>query len=98
MWQPGEVAYGGALLDGLACGIPAVAVAGDAARQIVADGETGRIVAADPALLPLAKILADELQAAARDAPPVRPFAAALPGVAMANWTRPPSRSIDSGP
>lgn len=48
VWQPGEVAYGGVLLDGLACGIPAVAVAGDAARQIVADGETGRIVAADP--------------------------------------------------
>lgn len=48
VWQPGEVAYGGALLDGLACGIPAVAVASDAARQVVADGETGRIVAADP--------------------------------------------------
>lgn len=48
VWQPGDVAYGGALLDGLACGIPAVAVAGDAARQIIADGETGRIVAADP--------------------------------------------------
>jgi len=48
VWQSGEVAYGGALLDGLACGIPAVAVASDAARQVIADGETGRVVSADP--------------------------------------------------
>ncbi|NBW97694.1 MAG: glycosyltransferase [Planctomycetia bacterium] len=48
VWQSGDVAYGGAILDALACGIPAVAVTSDAARQIVADGETGRIVPADP--------------------------------------------------
>jgi glycosyltransferase involved in cell wall biosynthesis len=44
VWQPGDVAHGGAILDGLARGVPAVAVAGDAARQLVADGATGRIV------------------------------------------------------
>lgn len=44
VWQPGEVAHGGAILDGLARGVPAVAVAGDAARQLVADNATGRIV------------------------------------------------------
>lgn len=48
VWQSGDVAYGGALLDGLAAGVPAVGVAADAARQIIADGETGRIVDADP--------------------------------------------------
>jgi glycosyltransferase involved in cell wall biosynthesis len=48
VWQSGEVAYGGALLDGMALGIPAVAVASDAARQLIVDGETGRIVPADP--------------------------------------------------
>jgi hypothetical protein len=48
VWQSGEVACGGVLLDGMALGIPAVAVASDAARQLIVDGETGRIVAADP--------------------------------------------------
>jgi len=48
VWQSGEVASGGALLDGMAMGIPAVAVASDAARQLIVDGETGRIVPADP--------------------------------------------------
>lgn len=48
VWQSGDVAYGGAILDAMACGVPAVAVAGDAARQLIADGVTGRIVAADP--------------------------------------------------
>lgn len=48
VWQSGEVACGGAILDGMAVGIPAVAVASDAARQLISDGETGRIVAADP--------------------------------------------------
>lgn len=48
VWQSGEVACGGAILDGMAVGIPAVAVASDTARQLISDGETGRIVAADP--------------------------------------------------
>lgn len=48
VWQSGEVACGGALLDGMALGIPAVAVASDSARQLIVDGETGRMVAADP--------------------------------------------------
>ena len=48
VWQSGEVACGGALLDGMALGIPAVAVASDAARQLIIDGETGRIVPAEP--------------------------------------------------
>lgn len=49
VWQSGDVAYGGAILDALACGVPAVAVDGDAARQCIVDGETGSIVPADPA-------------------------------------------------
>lgn len=48
VWQPGEVACGGAILDGMALGIPAVAVDSPAARQCIADGDTGRIVPADP--------------------------------------------------
>lgn len=48
VWQSGSVAYGGAILDALPLGIPAVAVASDAARQLIVDNETGRIVPADP--------------------------------------------------
>lgn len=48
VWQSGDVALGGALLDGLARGVPSVAVESDPARQLVADGVTGRIVAAVP--------------------------------------------------
>ena len=48
VWQSGEVACGGAILDGMALGIPAVAVASDSAGQLIVDGETGRIVPADP--------------------------------------------------
>jgi len=48
VWQSGEVACGGAILDGMAVGLPAVAVTSAAARQLVVDGETGRLVAADP--------------------------------------------------
>lgn len=48
VWQSGEVACGGAILDGQALGIPAVAIDGAAARQCIVDGETGRIVPADP--------------------------------------------------
>jgi glycosyltransferase involved in cell wall biosynthesis len=44
VWQPGTVALGGVILDGLARGVPAVAIDGDAARQSIADGETGAIV------------------------------------------------------
>lgn len=48
VWQSGEVACGGGILDGMALGIPAVAVESDAARQLIVDGETGRIVPAEP--------------------------------------------------
>jgi glycosyltransferase involved in cell wall biosynthesis len=48
VWQSGEVAFGGALLDSMALGIPTVAVASDSARQLIVDDETGRIVPADP--------------------------------------------------
>jgi glycosyltransferase involved in cell wall biosynthesis len=48
VWQSGEVACGGAILDGMALGIPAVAVASDSVRQLIVDGETGRIVPAEP--------------------------------------------------
>jgi glycosyltransferase involved in cell wall biosynthesis len=48
VWQSGEIACGGAILDGMALGIPTVAVASDSAGQLIVDGETGRIVPADP--------------------------------------------------
>lgn len=48
VWQTGEVAYGGALVEALAAGVPAVAVHGDAADEIVDNGVTGRLVAPDP--------------------------------------------------
>jgi glycosyltransferase involved in cell wall biosynthesis len=44
----GDVAHGGCLLDGLAAGVPAVAVESHASRLIVADGLTGRVVPAAP--------------------------------------------------
>ena len=48
VWQSGDVAYGGAILDAMPLGIPAIAVDGDAARQLIADDQTGRIVPAVP--------------------------------------------------
>lgn len=48
VWQSGEVALAGALLDGMARAVPAVAVESDAARELIIDGETGRIVPAAP--------------------------------------------------
>jgi glycosyltransferase involved in cell wall biosynthesis len=48
VWQSGDVALGGAILDGMARGVPAVAVESEAARQLIADGQTGRIVPAEP--------------------------------------------------
>ena len=48
VWQSGSVAYGGAILDAMPLGIPAVAVASDAARQLIVDDQTGRIVPAEP--------------------------------------------------
>jgi len=47
-WQSGETPFGGAILDAMAWGVPAVAVASGSARQLVASGETGWIVPADP--------------------------------------------------
>jgi glycosyltransferase involved in cell wall biosynthesis len=44
VWQPGSVACGGAILDGMAAGVPAIAVESDAARQLIAHGQTGWIV------------------------------------------------------
>jgi glycosyltransferase involved in cell wall biosynthesis len=48
VWQSGEVALGGAVLDGMARGVPVVAVESDAVRELLVDGETGRIVPAVP--------------------------------------------------
>ena len=48
VWQAGDVACGGAILDGMALGVPAVAVTAPASRQLIVDGETGRIVPAFP--------------------------------------------------
>ncbi|MFM7135532.1 MAG: glycosyltransferase [Planctomycetota bacterium] len=48
VWQSGDVALGGAILDGMARGVPAVAVESDAVGQLIADGQTGRIVPAVP--------------------------------------------------
>jgi glycosyltransferase involved in cell wall biosynthesis len=48
VWQSGEVALGGVLLDAMSLGTPAVAVASAAANQLIVDQETGRLVAADP--------------------------------------------------
>jgi len=48
VWQPGEVAYGGALVDALAAGVPTVAVAGDTTIPLIDDTVTGRLVPADP--------------------------------------------------
>jgi len=44
VWQAGDVAHGGAILDAMARGVPAVAVTSAAARQLVIDGDTGRVV------------------------------------------------------
>jgi glycosyltransferase involved in cell wall biosynthesis len=48
VWQSGAVALGGALLDAMAHGLPVVAVDSDAARQLIVDHVTGRIVPALP--------------------------------------------------
>ena len=48
VWQSGDVALGGAVLDGMARGVPAVAVESDAVGQLIVNGETGRIVPALP--------------------------------------------------
>jgi len=44
VWQSGATACGGVILDAMARGVPAVAVASDPARQLVVSGETGWIV------------------------------------------------------
>ena len=49
VWQSGEVALGGAILDAMAAGRPAVAVDGTAARSLIEQGVTGRIAPALPA-------------------------------------------------
>jgi len=48
VWQSGVTACGGVILDAMARGVPVVAVATAAARQLVASGETGWIVPAVP--------------------------------------------------
>lgn len=48
VWQSGDVALGGVLFDAMSVGKPAVAVASDAARQAIVDGETGWIVPSLP--------------------------------------------------
>lgn len=49
VWQSGEVALGGAILDAMAAGRPIVAVESMAARTLIEDGVSGRVVPADPA-------------------------------------------------
>lgn len=44
VWQSGTTACGGVILDAQARGVPALAVESDAARQLIAPGETGWIV------------------------------------------------------
>jgi len=90
VWQSGEVALGGAILDGMARGVPAVAVESDAAQQLVQDSETGRIVPPLPeSELPrrafgilehdsLAKQYAAAAVARAAEAFPSEPFVAGL--------------------
>jgi glycosyltransferase involved in cell wall biosynthesis len=48
VWQSGTVAFGGAVADALGAGVPAVAVADDACRQLIDDGVTGRLVPVVP--------------------------------------------------
>lgn len=48
VWQPGDVAAAGCLLDGMALGVAAVAVRSAAACRVVDDGVEGRIVEAEP--------------------------------------------------
>ena len=48
VWQPGDVALGGALFDAMAAGKPTVAVESESARQAIVDGATGWIVPPGP--------------------------------------------------
>lgn len=48
VWQSGEVAVGGVLLDAMSLGIPTVAVRSAAAEQLIVDEQTGRLVDAVP--------------------------------------------------
>lgn len=48
VWQSGEVALGGAILEAMAAGRPIVAVESMAACNLIEDGVSGRIVPADP--------------------------------------------------
>jgi glycosyltransferase involved in cell wall biosynthesis len=89
VWQAGDVALGGAILEGMLAGVPAVAVAGPAASALVDDGQTGFLVAPEPSadftrrafqLLespPLAERMGREARAMAEEAfPPGRSAAA----------------------
>jgi len=49
VWQSGEVALGGAILDAMAAGRPIVAVESMAACTLIEDGVSGRVVPAEPA-------------------------------------------------
>jgi glycosyltransferase involved in cell wall biosynthesis len=85
VWQSGTVALGGAVLDAMAGGVPVVAVAGDAAGQFVADGETGWIAPPLPeSELPRRafKILEDEPLAARMGAAAAARAAASFPAAA----------------
>lgn len=48
VWQSGDVAVGGAILDGMARGLPAVAVRSDTAEQLIEPGVSGQIVPPKP--------------------------------------------------
>jgi len=97
VWQSGRVGLGGAILDGMARGVPAVAVDDVTVRPLVVDGSTGHVVPPVPeSELPRRAFqiledaaLAARYGAAARDragqefprARMVAAFAAALDGV-----------------
>jgi len=90
VWQSGSVACGGAVLDGMARGVPAVMVDSEAARQLVVDGETGRVVPAMPeSELPrrTLAILEDDALAARYGAAAAARAAAEFPAAALvARW------------
>lgn len=48
VWQAGDVPLGGAILEAMAAGVPAVAVASPSASSLVEDGRTGFVVPPEP--------------------------------------------------
>ena len=85
VWQSGTVALAGAVLDAMAADVPVVAVASDASRQLIVDGETGWIAPPLPeSEFPRRafKILEEESQAARMAAAGAARAAACFPAAA----------------